>query len=119
LGQSGYFIPNPQDEYSGCNGVSDRVRDSIAGNPVVLFFTNTTASLVATSPPEDGAGRSMPTGQSIADVQALPLTAKEAPGGDESAAYQSQTENRQLAADEYQVWLQRKMHGHKSCPCKS
>jgi hypothetical protein len=84
----------------------------LVGNPLVLF-TNATASLVATSAPQDGTGRSMPTGQSTADVQALPPTAKEAPGGDESAAasnttYQSQTENPQPAADgllkEYQAW---------------
>jgi hypothetical protein len=84
----------------------------LVGNPLVLF-TNATASLVATSAPQDGAGRSMPTGQSTADVQALPPTAKEAPGGDESAAasntaYQSQTENPPPATDgllkEYQAW---------------
>jgi hypothetical protein len=84
----------------------------LVGNPLVLF-TNATASLVATSAPQDGTGRSMPTGQSTADVQALPPTANEAPGGDESAAasnttYQSQTENPQPAADgllkEYQAW---------------
>jgi hypothetical protein len=82
------------------------------GNPLVRF-TNATASLVATSAPQDGAGQSMPIGQSTADVQALPPTASEAPRGDESAAasntaYQSQTENPQPAADglfkEYQAW---------------
>src|ERR1700730_5220736 len=82
------------------------------GNHLVRF-TNATASLVATSAPQDGAGQSMPIGQSTADVQALPPTASEAPRGDESAAasntaYQSQTENPQPAADglfkEYQAW---------------
>jgi hypothetical protein len=84
----------------------------LAGNPLVLF-TNAPASLVATSAPQDGAGQSMPIGQSTADIQALPPTASEAPRGDESAAasntaYQSQTENPQPAADglfkEYQAW---------------
>src|SRR6266852_3766400 len=83
----------------------------LVGNPLVLF-TNTMASLVATSAPQDGA-QSMPTIQSTADAQALPPTASEAPRGDESAAasntaYQSQTENPQPAADglfkEYQAW---------------
>jgi hypothetical protein len=85
----------------------------LVGNPLVLF-TNTTASLVATSAPQDGA-QSMPTIQSTADAQALPPTASEAPTGEEIAAasniniaYQSQTENPQPAADglfkEYQAW---------------
>ena len=82
------------------------------GNPLVRF-TNATASLVGTSAPQDGAGQSMPIGQSTADVQALPPTAKEAPGGDESAAasntvYQSQTENPQPQAEamfkQFQAW---------------
>src|ERR1700720_1559528 len=64
------------------------------GNPLGRF-TNATASLFAPSPAQDGAGQSMPIGQSPADVQALPPTASEAPRGDESAAasntaYQSQ-----------------------------
>jgi hypothetical protein len=84
----------------------------LVGNPLVLF-TNAPASLVATSAPQDGAGQSMPIGQSTADVQALPPTASEAPRGDESAAasnaaYQSQAENPQPAADgmfkQYQAW---------------
>jgi hypothetical protein len=84
----------------------------LVGNPLVRF-TNATASLVATSAPQDGAGQSMPIDQSTADVQDLPPTAREAPRDDESAAasnaaYQSQTVNPQLAADglfkEYQVW---------------
>jgi hypothetical protein len=83
----------------------------LVGNPLVLF-TNTTASLVATSAPQDGA-QSMPTIQSTADAQALPPTASEAPTGEEiaaasSIAYQSHTENPQPAADglfkEYQAW---------------
>jgi hypothetical protein len=83
----------------------------LVGNPLVLF-TNTTAPLVATSAPQDGA-QSMPTIQSTADVQALPPTASEAPTGEEIAAasntaYQSQAENPQPAADgtfkQYQAW---------------
>src|ERR1700738_3771896 len=85
----------------------------LVGNPLVLF-TNTTASLVATSAPQDGA-QSMPTIQSTPDAQALPPTASEAPTGAEIAAasniniaYQSHTENPQPAADglfkEYQAW---------------
>jgi hypothetical protein len=83
----------------------------LVGNPLVLF-TNTTASLVATSAPQDGA-QSMPTIQSTADAPALPPTASEAPTGEEIAAasniaYQSHTENPQPAADglfkEYQAW---------------
>jgi hypothetical protein len=83
----------------------------LVGNPLVLF-TNTTASLVATSAPQDGA-QSMPTIQSTADAQALPPTASEAPTGEEIAAasniaYQSHTENPQPAADglfkEYLAW---------------
>jgi hypothetical protein len=31
LAQSGYLVPNPQDEHFGCYGGSDRVRDSIGG----------------------------------------------------------------------------------------
>jgi hypothetical protein len=83
----------------------------LVGNPLVLF-TNATASLVATSAPQDGA-RSMPTIQSTADAQALPPTASEAPTGEEIAAasntaYQSHTENPRPAADglfkEYKAW---------------
>jgi hypothetical protein len=83
----------------------------LVGNPLALF-TNTTAPLVATSAPQDGA-QSMPTIQSTADVQALPPTASEAPTGEEIAAasniaYQSHTENPQPAADglfkQYQAW---------------
>jgi hypothetical protein len=83
----------------------------LVGNPLVLF-TNTTASLIATSAPQDGA-QSMPPIQSTADAQAFPPTASEAPTGEEIAAasnitYQSHTENPQPAADglfkEYQAW---------------
>src|SRR5712692_1215019 len=54
----------------------------LVGNPLVLF-TNTTASLVATSAPQDGADQSMSIGQSTPGVQALPPTAREAPTGAE------------------------------------
>jgi hypothetical protein len=83
----------------------------LVGNPLVLF-TNTTASLVATSAPQDGA-QSTPTIQSTADVQALPPTAREAPTGAEIAAafntaYQRQTENPQPPAEavfkQFQAW---------------
>ena len=83
----------------------------LVGNPLVRF-TNTTASLVATSAPQDGA-QSMPTIQSTAGAQALPPTAREAPTGAEIAAafnsaYQSQTENPQPPAEavfkQFQAW---------------
>jgi hypothetical protein len=83
----------------------------LVGNPLVLF-TNTTASLVATSAPQDGA-QSTPTGQSTADAQALPPTAREAPTGAEIAAafntaYQRQAENPQPPAEavfkQFQAW---------------
>src|SRR6266851_1661584 len=54
------------------------------GSPSVLF-ANTTAFLVGTSAPQDGA-QSMPTIQSTADSQALPPTASEIPTGEEIAA---------------------------------
>ena len=82
------------------------------GNPFVLF-QNATASLVATSAPQDGTGQSMPIIQSTVGVQTLPPTAMEAPTGDEIAAafntaYQSQTENPQPPAEalfkQYQAW---------------
>jgi hypothetical protein len=64
----------------------------LVGNPLVLF-TNTTASLVATSAPQDGA-QSMPTIQSTADAQALPPTASEAPTGEEIAdAFRTASQN--------------------------
>src|SRR6266849_5161244 len=84
----------------------------LVGNPLVLF-TNTTASLVATSAPQDGADQSMSIGQSTPGVQALPPTAREAPTGAEIAAafnsaYQSQTENPQPPAEalfkQFQAW---------------
>jgi hypothetical protein len=70
-----------------------------AGNPLVLF-ENATASLFATSAPQDGTGQSMPIIQSTVDTQPLPPTASEAPKGDEIAAAlktadQSQTDTRQ------------------------
>ena len=70
-----------------------------AGNPLVLF-ENATASLFATSAPQDGTGQSMPIIQSTADTQPLPPTASEAPKRDEIAAAlktadQSQTDTRQ------------------------
>jgi hypothetical protein len=82
------------------------------GNPLVLF-QNGTASLVATSAPQDGTGQSMPIIQSTADAQALPPTASEAPTGDEIAAAfktadQSQTEIRQPPTEallnQFQAW---------------
>jgi len=84
----------------------------LVGNPLALF-TNATASLVATSSPQDGTGQSMPIIQSTVGVQALSPTAREAPTGDEIAAafngaYQSQTENPQPPAEalfeQYQAW---------------
>src|SRR6266852_866633 len=84
----------------------------LVGNPLVLF-TNTTASLVATSAPQDGADQSMSIGQSTPGVQALPPTAREAPTGAEIAAafnsaYQSQIENPQPPAEavfkQFQAW---------------
>jgi hypothetical protein len=84
----------------------------LVGNPLVLF-TNATASLVATSAPQDGADQSMPIGQSAVGVQALPPTAREAPTGAEIAAafnsaHQRQTENPQPPAEavfkQFQAW---------------
>ena len=83
----------------------------LVGNPLVLF-TNTTASLVATSAPQDGA-QSTPTIQPTADAQALPPTASEAPTGEEIAAAfkttsHSETEIREPPAEgllkQYQAW---------------
>src|SRR5882762_2841043 len=73
------------------------------GNPLVLF-ENATASLFATSAPQDGTGQSMPIIQSTADTQPLPPTASEAPKGDEIAAAlktadQSQTDISQPSAE--------------------
>jgi len=82
------------------------------GNPLVLI-ANVTASLLATSAPHDGTGRSTPIIQSTAGAQALPPTAREAPTGDEIAAAfnsasQSQTENPQPPAEalfkQFQAW---------------
>jgi hypothetical protein len=83
-----------------------------AGNPLVLF-ENATASLFATSAPQDGTGQSMPIIQSTADTQPLPPTASEAPKGDEIAAAlktadQSQTDTRQPSPEaplnQFQAW---------------
>jgi hypothetical protein len=84
----------------------------LLGNPLVLF-TNFTASLFATSAPQDGTGQPMPIIQSTADTQPLPPTASEAPTGDEIAttlktADQSQTDIRQPSAEvslnQFQAW---------------
>jgi hypothetical protein len=53
-------------------------------NPLALF-ENATASLFATSAPQDGTGQSMPIIQSTVDAQALPPTASDAPTDDEIA----------------------------------
>jgi hypothetical protein len=82
------------------------------GNPLALFEI-ATASLFATSTPQDGTGQSMPITQSTADTQPLPPTASEAPTGDEIAATlktadQSQTDIRQptpeAALNQFQAW---------------
>ena len=82
------------------------------GNPLVLI-ANVTASLVATSAPQDGTGRSTPIVQSTAGAQALPPTASQAPTvGETAAAFnsasQSQTENPQPPAEasfkQFQAW---------------
>src|SRR3981081_4474174 len=64
-------------------------------NPLAIFAT-ATASLVATSAPQDGTGQSMPSIQSTLGTEALPPTPQERPTGDEIAAainnaYQSRT----------------------------
>ena len=84
----------------------------LAGNPLVLF-ENATASLFATSAPQDGTGQSMPIIQSTADTQPLPPNASKAPKGDEIAAAlktadQSQTDTRQPSPEaplnQFQAW---------------
>jgi hypothetical protein len=55
------------------------------GNPVI-FFADTTASMVDKSPLQPATDQSTPTIQSTADAQALPPTAKDAPTRDEVAA---------------------------------
>ena len=81
-------------------------------NPLALF-ENATASLFATSAPQDGTGQSMPIIQSTADTQPLPPTASEVPTGDEIAATlktadQSQTDIRQPSPEallnQFQAW---------------
>src|SRR5450755_3346789 len=79
-------------------------------NPLALF-ENATASLFATSTPQDGTGQSMPIGQSAVGVQALPPIAREAPTGPEIAANlktadQSQTDIRQPSAEAFQAWVE-------------
>ena len=76
----------------------------LVGNPLAIF-ANSTASLVATSAPQDGTTQSMPVIQSTADAQAL--TASEVPTGDEIAAafktaYQSQTT--EALFTQFQAW---------------
>ena len=81
-------------------------------NPLALF-ENATASLFATSAPQDGTGKSMPVIQSTADTQPLPPTASEAPTDGEIAtslktADQSHTDIRQptpeAALNQFQAW---------------
>jgi hypothetical protein len=83
-------------------------------NPLALF-ENATASLFATSAPQDGTGQSMPMIQSTADTQPLPPTASEAPTDDEIAtnlktADQSQTDISQPSAEallnQSQAWAE-------------
>jgi hypothetical protein len=84
------------------------------GNPLVLF-ENVTASLFATSAPQDGTGQSMPMIQSTADTQPLLPTASDAPTDDEIAtnlktADQSQTNISQPSAEallnQSQAWAE-------------
>jgi hypothetical protein len=84
----------------------------LVGNPLVLF-TNTTASLFATSAPQDGTGQSMPIIQSTVDAQALPPTASDAPTDDEIAtnlktADQSQADTSQpspeASLNQFHAW---------------
>jgi hypothetical protein len=80
-------------------------------NPLALI-ENATASLFATSAPQDGIVQSMPIIQSTADTQPLPPTASEARTGDEIAttltADQSQADIRQPSAEallnQFQPW---------------
>ena len=79
----------------------------LVGNPLAIF-ANSTASLVATSAPQDGTTQSMPVIQSTADAQAP--TASEVPTGDEIAAafktaYQSQTT--EALFTQFQAWVAR------------
>ena len=81
------------------------------GNPLVLI-ANVTASLIATSAPQGGTGRSTPIIQSAAGAEALPPAVREAPTGDEIAATpktaQSETEIREPPAEslftQFQAW---------------
>jgi hypothetical protein len=83
----------------------------LVGNPLVLF-AKTPASPV-TAAPQDGSGQSMPAIQSTASAQALPPTAREAPGGDEllaafKTAFESKTEVDQPPTEamlnQFQAW---------------
>src|SRR6202163_2050557 len=79
----------------------------LVGNPLAIF-ANSTASLVATSAPQDGTTQSMPVIQSTADAQAP--TASEVPTGDEIAAafktaYQSQPT--EALFTQFQAWVAR------------
>lgn len=74
----------------------------LVGNPLAIF-ANATASLVATSAPQDG----MPSIQSTPGAEALPPTPRERPTGDEIAAaiknaYQSRTT--EALFKEFQAW---------------
>ena len=78
----------------------------LVGNPLAIF-ANATASLVATSAPQDGTGQSMPSIQSNPGAEALPPTPQERPTGDEIAAaiknaYQSRTT--EALFKEFQAW---------------
>ena len=81
-------------------------------NPLALF-ENATASLFATSAPQDGTGQSMPIIQSTADTQPLPPTASVGPTDDEidatlKAADQSQADPPQPSPEallnQFQAW---------------
>jgi hypothetical protein len=82
------------------------------GNPLMLF-ANATASLVATSAPQDGTDQSTTTIQSTAGTQGLPPTARDTPTRDEIAAAfrtagQTQTEIPQAPTEpllnQFQAW---------------
>ena len=78
----------------------------LVGNPLAIF-ANATASLVATSGPQDATGQSMPSIKSNPGAEALPPTPRERPTGDEIAAaiknaYQSRTT--EALFKEFQAW---------------
>ena len=81
-------------------------------NPLALI-ENATASLFATSAPQDGTGQSMPIIQSTADTQPLPPTASEARTADEidatlKTADQSQADtpqpSREALLNQFHTW---------------